>query len=93
MKEANMADPKVWTIAVTFSEDDERTQAEALLSLETNELRAQGHARRNPADPKVPRIGEEIAAARALSELAHRLLDEAAHGIEAWEHHPVNLPA
>lgn len=37
-----MADPKVWTIEVTFSEDDERTQAEALLLLETREVRARG---------------------------------------------------
>ena len=88
-----MADEKVWTIEVTFNEDAEHTQAEALLRLDANEMRARGHARRNPVDPQVPKIGEEIAAARALSELAHRLLDEAAHGIEAWEHHPVNLPA
>jgi hypothetical protein len=87
-----MADGKVWTIEVAFREDDEHTRAAALLVLDEKEVRAEGHARRHPEDPQVPRIGEQIAAARALSALAHELLDDAAHGIEAWEHHPVKLP-
>ena len=87
-----MTERKVWTIDVAFTEDDERTHADVVLVLEGREVRAAGNARRHPGDPQVPKIGEEIAAARALSALAHELLDDAAHGIEAWEHHPVNLP-
>ena len=41
-------------------------------------------ARRNPLDPRV-RIGEELAAARALSDLAHKLFDVAANAIERFE--------
>ncbi|WP_462186778.1 MULTISPECIES: dsRBD fold-containing protein [unclassified Frankia] len=37
----------------------------------------------HPGEPDVPEIGDEVAAARALSELAHRLLDAAAENIQA----------
>ena len=36
-------------------------------------------------------IGEEVAAARALNDLAHHLLEQAAHTIESWEGRPVHL--
>lgn len=39
---------------------------------------AEGHARRNTQDPNVPRIGEELATARALSALSGKLLEESA---------------
>jgi hypothetical protein len=32
-----------------------------------------------------------VAAARALTDLAHHLLNEAAHRIESWEGHAVEL--
>ena len=41
-----------------------------------------GKARRNPADPDITRIGEELAAARALCDLAHQLLHSAATELE-----------
>jgi hypothetical protein len=50
-----------------------------------------GTARRNPVDRNLPAVGEEIAAARALGDLAHHLLERAAHEIESWEGHPVQL--
>ena len=55
------------------------------------ELRARGTARRNPDDPAQPQIGEEIAAARALSDLVHQLLDKAATQIEEATHKPAHL--
>jgi len=42
-----------------------------------------GLARRKPADRDVPEIGDELAAARPLSELGHHLLSAAAEDIEA----------
>jgi hypothetical protein len=39
----------------------------------------------------VPAVGEELAVARALSELAHLLVSEAADTIEAFEGKPVEL--
>jgi len=39
----------------------------------------------------VPVIGEELAAARALSDLSHQLLHAAAARIEDFEGHPVKV--
>jgi hypothetical protein len=39
----------------------------------------------------VPEIGDELAAARALSELSHNLLDAAAADIEKITHRPAHL--
>ncbi|MFW6091309.1 MAG: DUF1876 domain-containing protein [Actinomycetota bacterium] len=81
-----------WQIELTFDEDDVRTDATALLRLpDGTELRAQGHARRNPSDPARPKIGEEVASARALSDLVHQLLDKAAGEIEEVTHEPTHL--
>ncbi|MFC5997089.1 DUF1876 domain-containing protein [Pseudonocardia hispaniensis] len=85
-----------WHIEVEFQEDerDVHTAAALLLRLpDGTELRARGKAKRNPADPAQPRIGEEIAAARALSELVHLLLDKAAGEIEEVTHRPAHLRA
>lgn len=81
-----------WQIDLTFDEDDVRTDATARLQLpDGTQLRAQGHARRNPADPSRPKVGEEIATARALSDLAHQLLETAAGEIEEVTHEPTHL--
>lgn len=83
---------KSWSIEVTFEEDDVRTDASARLQLpDGTALTADGHARRNPADPARPKIGEEIATARALSDLVHQLLDKAATEIEEVTDEPAHL--
>jgi hypothetical protein len=46
-------------------------------------------ARRNPADDNVAEIGDELAAARALSDLGHQLLVATACDIQAVTHQPV----
>jgi hypothetical protein len=80
-----------WTVTIDFTETGDRTRADAVLTGSPDELRGWGRARRNPVDPDLPTIGEEVAAARALSDLAHHLLEQAAHRIESWEGHPVEL--
>lgn len=86
--------PTTWSIEVTFDEDDIRTDATARLRLpDGQEVTAGGHAQRNPADPARPKIGEEIATARALSGLVHQLLDRAAGEIEEITHEPAHLRA
>ena len=80
-----------WTVEITFREDEDKTRADAVLTGRSETLRGWGRARRSPADPDVPAVGEEIAAARALADLAHHLLDQAAHRIESWEGHPIHL--
>jgi Domain of unknown function (DUF1876) len=83
--------PLVWTVEVVFSEDEDKTRADAVLNGGPEELQGWGRARRNPVDPAVPAVGEEIAAARALMDLSHHLLEQATHRIESWEGHPVHL--
>ena len=86
-----MTTPLTWTVTIVFSEDEEKTRADAVLHGLPEELCGWGRARRSPDDPDVPAVGEEVAAARALNDLAHHLLEQAAHRIESWEHRPVHL--
>jgi hypothetical protein len=81
---------KSWTVHIDLGEHEGTTRA--IAHLETGDrtsLTGTGSARLNPADPDVPEIGDELAAARALSELAHALLDAAAGDIAAVAHQPV----
>jgi hypothetical protein len=68
------------------------TRAEARLEAE-NKMQMAGHgmSRRNPSDESVPQIGDELATARALSDLAHQLLMAAAKDIESKTHVPATL--
>jgi hypothetical protein len=86
-----MTVPTTWTVEIEFTEDEDKTRADAVLSGVASDLRGWGRARRNPTDPDMPGIGEEIAAARALADLSHHLLDQAAHRIESWEGRSIRL--
>lgn len=88
-----MSERPMWTVEILFTEDDTSTRADARLSAGARVLSGWGRSRRNPVDPDVPAIGEELAVARALSDLAHQLLHEAADAIERFEGHPVDLHA
>jgi Domain of unknown function (DUF1876) len=82
---------KTWTIQVILDEDGDETQADAVLDLQgKTEVRGHGRSRRNPIDPSVPMIGDELATARALSDLAHRLLESAASDIESSTRTPAH---
>lgn len=71
-------------IEITFAEDDRHTEARASLTIRGATFVSTGRARRHPADPNMPMVGEELAAAHALSDLSHQLLDAAAETI--FEH-------
>ncbi|MGH8823110.1 MAG: DUF1876 domain-containing protein [Jiangellaceae bacterium] len=87
-----MATTKRWNVEIFIDEHDGATRAEArLATADTRNFVGTGTARRNPQDAEVPEIGDELAASRALSELAHHLLDAAAGDIEAITHRPVHL--
>jgi hypothetical protein len=74
---------KTWTVQVDIDEHEDRTRAVARIRAgEAPSLAGTGLARLNPADRDVPQIGDELAVARALSELSHLLLDAAARDIE-----------
>ncbi|MBN0048321.1 DUF1876 domain-containing protein [Streptomyces actuosus] len=69
-----------WHVEMEFMEDDQHTRAVALVRLpDGTEVRAHGRATRHHTDSNQPRVGEEIAGARALNELAMELLTKA-HG-------------
>lgn len=83
---------RTWTVQIRLDEMGDDTTAEAVLELENKaEMRGRGRSRRNPADDADVRIGDELATARALSDLAHELLDVAAHDIESHTHRPAHL--
>ena len=86
-----MTEARVWTVEIVFTEDGDRTRADARLLAGARELHGWGRARRTPVDPDDPVIGEELAAARALSDLSHGLIHEAAEAIERREGHEVRL--
>jgi hypothetical protein len=69
---------------IAFTEEGDRTRAEAVLMLGGTHFHGIGQARRAPGDPDIPIVGEELAAARALSDLVHKLLDAAATRIERF---------
>jgi hypothetical protein len=74
-------------VELRFEEDLDRTTAIASMRLPSGLLlTAEGQARRNPIDRPRASIGEETAGARALSGLAHRLLEAAADEVEANVH-------
>lgn len=81
---------KTWTVQIHLDEQGDDTFADAVLAIEgRSEMHGRGTSRRNPADEASPQIGDELAAARALSDLTHELLSAAAHDIEAHTHEPV----
>lgn len=78
-----MQETKRWTVTVDIDEHDGRTRAHARLhTRDSDQLVGVGLARLSPTDRDVPEIGDELAAARALSDLAHRLLELASADVE-----------
>ena len=78
-----------WAVNISFTEEGDRTRADAILELASQKFHGFGQAKRAPEDPSVPVIGQDLAAARALSDLSHQLLEAAAERIESFEGHPV----
>jgi hypothetical protein len=73
---------KQWTVQIYITEDGDDTHARAVLSGQgMSAITGKGAARRNPIDRPVPEIGDELAASRALEDLAIRLHDVASDDI------------
>jgi hypothetical protein len=86
-----MATVDSWPVEISLRAEDRVTRAEARLTRNGAGMVGNGIARRNPDDQEATQIGEEIAAARALSDLAHQLLNYAAGQIEEITHERAHL--
>lgn len=72
------------TLNLHLSEDDIETIAHAVLNLRGDHFESIGKARRNPVDPPMPVIGEELAIARSLQTLTSQIMEAAQDKVEAF---------
>lgn len=87
-----MSAAKEWHVDIYIGEQDGHTYAEArLLPYGQTTLTGHGRAKLSPTDRDVPEIGDELATARALGDLAHRLLQAAADDIEGMTREHVHV--
>jgi hypothetical protein len=85
---------KGWSVNIVIDEHEGRTRAKAQLHAEDrSDLVGVGLARLNPADSDIPEIGNELATARALADLAHQLIEATAADIERATKQPPRLNA
>lgn len=78
-----MAHTAEWKVQLhLFEDDDGTTKARVVVDTGTTPLTGHGTARRHPADADVPEIGDELAAGRAMHDLAQQLLNIAERDIE-----------
>ncbi|HEY2502959.1 MAG TPA: DUF1876 domain-containing protein [Mycobacterium sp.] len=80
---------KTCRIDVLIEEHEERTRAKARLSWAGKKFLGLGLAQLDPADEPVTQIGDELAIARALSDLANQLFALTSTDIQASTHEPV----
>ncbi|MFF8847899.1 DUF1876 domain-containing protein [Streptomyces sp. NPDC015127] len=71
-----------WRVRLRLFEDEGTTKARVVPDTGTTALTGRGVAHCNPADTNVPEIGDELAAGRAMRDLAQKLLDAAERDIE-----------
>ena len=74
-----------WKLTFECREDEDHCDMVVHLDAGDRALSGHGRSRRNPKDPSVPQIGEELAAARALHNLANHLTEDAWGIIEEFD--------
>lgn len=84
-------DTEQWSVDIAIDEHENLTRSTARLHTKETTLVGVGLARRNPVDRNVPRIGDELATARALADLAHQLIEATVGDIEGVTHSPAHL--
>jgi hypothetical protein len=85
-----------WSVEIQLFEGDDDTSARATLisgngSDRRRTVTGSGRAHRHEGDQPIAEIGAEIATARALRNLADRLLEAASEDISALEEKDVHL--
>lgn len=73
-----------FTIDIRIDEDDTNTLVFAEMDMRGDHFEAIGRARRNSQDRPMPVVGEELAAARALGDLALQVMESAQVKIEQF---------
>ena len=76
--------PHRWKLTFETKEDENHCDMVVHLDAGDRSLSGHGQSRRNPSDPLVPQVGEELAAARALHDLANHLTEDAWETIETF---------
>lgn len=71
-----------WQVGLYLTEDEGATTARVVLDTATTQFTGYGDAYKNPADPDVPEIGDELAAGRALDDLGRQLMDVARRDVD-----------
>ncbi|MBE4733508.1 MULTISPECIES: DUF1876 domain-containing protein [Streptomyces] len=78
-----MAHTSEWKVRLhLFEDDDGTTKARLVLDTGATQIVGSGSAHRHPADADVPEIGDELAAGRAMNNLARQLIRAAERDIE-----------
>ncbi|MFB7914531.1 DUF1876 domain-containing protein [Streptomyces sp. NPDC056061] len=72
-----------WNVRVGLSEEDGTTRAEAVLDTGSGRVVGHGVARCNPQDVDIPVIGDELAASRAMKDVAVQLMKAADQELES----------
>ncbi|WP_405996750.1 DUF1876 domain-containing protein [Streptomyces sp. NBC_00829] len=71
-----------WKVRLHLFEGEGTTKAHLVLDTGATTLTGRGVAHCNPADTDVPEIGDELAAGRAMRDLAQQLAEAAERDIE-----------
>lgn len=69
--------PHSWKLTFETREDTEHCEMVVHLDAGDRSMSGTGQSTRNPNDPFDSRVGEELAASRALHDLAHKLNEDA----------------
>ncbi|MDH6139194.1 MULTISPECIES: dsRBD fold-containing protein [Kitasatospora] len=78
-----------WDVELSFEEDGVNTHCDArLVGTRAPSLHGHGDAVRSAEDRPLARIGEEVAAWRALDDLSHKLRAQASGEIQDEGHRP-----
>lgn len=78
-----MTHAEEWKVGVYLIEEGGTTKARAVLDSGTTMMVGRGTAHRSPQDAEVPAIGDELAASRAMRDLAGQLMRAADRDLAA----------
>jgi uncharacterized protein DUF1876 len=86
-----MLHTRKWHAEVFLFEQDGQTRADAVLDTGENTLHGYGAAHCRQGENDVPEIGDELAVARALTDLGRKLIGTATDDLEGIGQRPAHL--